>query len=336
MPAETDLPPSLSPLAFRNAVEVDQGRDFHVHVDRLIRGIEFHLGGASSAAPSLEQPRSAIAKPVVSQPRPVSLEGGRANSISMVLVRIEPGSFLMGSTKEQIDQLLRLFPDSKREWFDDEQPQHQVEITRPFMLGAHPVTQGQYQAILGSNPSHFKGSDDLPVESVSWLDAVTYCNRLSERENRGLCYRIEGDEVTVVGGNGYRLPTEAEWEYACRAGNPALFPFGADADHLGEHAWYASNSGSKTHPMGQRSANAWRLYDMIGNVWEWCADWYDGKYYDSAPPSDPPGAAKASYRVVRGGSWDYGARRCRPAYRGRAAPGNRGFSLGFRVAGSQE
>ena len=157
----------------------------------------------------------------------------------MKLVRIEPGSFLMGSTKDQIDQLMRLFPDSQREWFDDEQPQHPVKITRPFFLGIHEVTQGQYQAVMGENPSHFKGSDDLPVENVSWLDAVLFCNKLSEQEKRTPFYRINGTEVTIAGGNGYRLPTEAEWEYACRAGSTTLFPFGDDVSKLGDHAWYA-------------------------------------------------------------------------------------------------
>ena len=156
----------------------------------------------------------------------------------MTLVRIEPGSFQMGTTKEQIDQLLRLFPDSKREWFDDEQPQHPVKITRPFFLGTHPVTQGQYQAIMGSNPSHFKGSDNLPVETVSWLDAVNFCNKMSEKDKRTPFYRINGTDVADVGGNGYRLPSEAEWEYACRAGMAGLFPWGDDIGKQGEHAWF--------------------------------------------------------------------------------------------------
>jgi len=174
----------------------------------------------------------------------------------MTLVRIEPGSFLMGSSKDQIDHLMRAFPDSKREWFDGEQPQHTVKITHSFYLGTHQVTQGQYQAVMGNNPSHFKGSDDLPVESVSWLDAVGFCNKLSGREKRTPFYRIDGSEVTVVGGDGYRLPSEAEWEYACRAKSTTLYPFGDDASKLGEHAWYSSNFESKTHPVGQKLPNA--------------------------------------------------------------------------------
>ncbi len=260
------------------------------------------------------------------------------NSIGMTLVRIEPGSFLMGTTKEQIDQLLRLFPDFQREWFDNEQPQHRVQITRPFFLGTHPVTQGQYQAIMGSNPSHFKGSDDLPVESVSWLDAVSFCNKMSEKDKRTPFYRINGTEVADVGGNGYRLPTEAEWEYACRAGSATLFPFGDDAGKLGEHAWFSDNSDGKTHPVGQKRPNAWGLYDMLGNVWEWCADWYDAKYYASSPSVavDPPGPPKAAIRVFRGGCWYNFPRRCRSAFRDWDAPDYRSNDLGFRLALVQE
>ncbi len=179
------------------------------------------------------------------------------SSIGLKLVRIDPGSFQMGTTKEQIDQLLRLFPDTKREWFDAEQPQHPVQITRPFFLGIYPVTQGQYKAIMGSKPSQFKGSDDLPVENVSWLDAVSFCNKMSKKDKRTPFYRIKGTDVADVGGNGYRLPTEAEWEYACRAGMAGLFPWGDDIGKQGEHVWFSDNSDSRTHPVGQKRPNAW-------------------------------------------------------------------------------
>ncbi len=257
------------------------------------------------------------------------------SSIGLKLVRIEPGSFQMGTTKEQIDQLLRLFPDSKREWFNDEQPQHPVQITRPFFLGTDPVTQGQYKAIMGSNLGRFNGSDGLPVEDVSWLRAVNFCNKMSEKDNRTPFYRINGTDVADAGGNGYRLPTEAEWVYACRAGMTGLFPWGDDIGKLNEHAWSSDNSDNKTHPVGQKRPNAWGLHDFLGNVWEWCADWYDEKYYASSPAADPPGASRASYRVIRGGSWRLNARSCRPAYRGRGRPEYRYDSLGFRVAAVQ-
>jgi formylglycine-generating enzyme required for sulfatase activity len=238
----------------------------------------------------------------------------------MKLVRIEPGSFSMGRAKA---------------WFDDEQPQHEVQITRPFFLGIHLVTQGQYQAIMGSNPSGFKGSDDLPVEYVSWLDAVNFCNKLSEKDKRTPFYRINGTNVAGVGGNGYRLPSEAEWEYTCRAGSATWYSFGEDTEKLGEHAWYSGNSQSKTHQVGQKSPNAWGLYDMEGNVWEWCGDWYDQYYYASSPDADPPGPSKASARVIRGGSWSDSDLYCRPAVRNRSAPEDRYNNLGFRVAAVQ-
>jgi len=173
---------------------------------------------------------------------------------------------------------------------------------------------------------------------VSWLDAVKCCNKLSEREKRTLFYRIDGTEVSLAGGNGYRLPTEAEWEYACRAKSTSLYPFGNffDASKLDDYAWSGGNSERKTHPVGQKLPNAWGLYDMVGNVWEWCADRYDEKYYASSPPADPPGASKVSPRVIRGGSWNYFPRRCRPARRSKSSPAFRDFNVGFRVAAVQE
>jgi len=252
----------------------------------------------------------------------------------MTLARIEPGSFLMGSSQDQVDQLMRMFADSMSmlEWLVIEQPQHTVWITRPFYLGAHPVTQGQYKAVIGNNPSRFKGSDERPVESVSWFDAAAFCGMLSEREKRTPFYRIIGTEVTILGGDGYRLPTEAEWEYVCRAGSTTLYPFGDNASALGDFAWYDKNSENKTHAVGQKSPNAWGLHDILGNVWEWCADCYDASYYSSSPPADPPGASWASHRVFRGGGWNDNARICRSANRFRYAPGERLNNLGFRVA----
>jgi len=310
---------------------VDQGRDFHPHVDRLIRGIEFHF--QKSSATTTAPPRETTIPTAEPKSSPSPPAKKLTNSLGMTLVGIEPGSFLMGSTKDQIDRPMRDFPDSKRrEWFDREQPQHTVNITRPFYLGTHQVTQGRYQAVMGNNPSHFKGSDDLPVESVSWLDAVAFCNNLSEREKRAPFYRINGTKVTVLGGEGCRLPTEAEWEYACRAGSSTLYPFGDNASALGEYAWYTKNSEKKTHPVGQKSSNVWGLHDMLGNVWEWCADCYDEKYYASSPASDPPGPSGASHRVLRGGSWRSDPVSGRSAYRHWGAPGYRGLDFGYRVA----
>jgi formylglycine-generating enzyme required for sulfatase activity len=185
---------------------------------------------------------------------------------------------------------------------------------------------------MGNNPSHFKGWDDLPVECVSWLDAVEFCNRLSEREKRTPFYRINGTEVTVLGGKGYRLPTEAEWEYACRAGSSTLYPFGDNASALGEFAWHTENSERKTHPVGQKSPNAWGLYGMLANVWEWCADSYEAKHHASSPAAEPPGASGASRRVFCGGRWYCDPRLCRSAFRNWYVPEARGYDLGFRLA----
>ena len=200
------------------------------------------------------------------------------------------------------------------------------------ILGIHEVTQGQYRAVMGYNPSRFKGSDDLPVERVSWLDAVGFCNKLSEWEKRTPFYRIGGTYVTLVGGNGYRLPTEAEWEYACRAGSTTECPFGDDTGKQGEHAWYGGNSENETHPVGQKLPNAWGLHDMLGNVSEWCGDWYGESYYASSPGSDPLGPPLASLRVIRWLLLDAEPRTCRSATRHHIAPGNRYNSLGFRLA----
>jgi formylglycine-generating enzyme required for sulfatase activity len=254
------------------------------------------------------------------------------NSIGMRFVRIDPGEFLMGTTKDQADQLTRLFPAASRNGLDTEQPAHSVRLSKAFDLGIHEVTQGQYQAVRKENPSHSTRSENLPVETVSWLDAVKFCNELSESENRTLCYRINGTNVTPVGGNGYRLPTEAEWEYACRADSTTLYPFGNDAGKLGGYAWTDAKAEGTTHPVGQKLPNAWGLYDMLGNVWEWCDDGYGEKYYASSPPADPLGALGALHRVIRGGDFLIRPWYCRPANRDRVERWGRSALIGFRVA----
>jgi formylglycine-generating enzyme required for sulfatase activity len=226
----------------------------------------------------------------------------------MKLVLIPAGEFLMGS------------PDSDEDADDDEKPQHRVRITQPFYLGATPVTQGQYRAVTDANPSHFQGSDDRPVEQISWEEARVFCDKLNT---------LEGPRL---GSERYRLPTEAEWEYACRAGSTARFSFGDDAAGLGDYAWFSGNSGGQTHPVGQKRPNAWGLYDMHGNVWEWCEDWYEANYYANSPGADPPGPSGASDRVIRGVCWSGLPRSARSARRLRVTPGNRSLNLGFRLA----
>ena len=217
---------------------------------------------------------------------------------------------------------------------NDEMPQHRVRITRPFYLGVTEVTQGQYRAVTGQSPSKFKGSDDLPVEQVSWLDAVKFCNAAEPRGGPHALLPGRRSNVSVPDwkGAGYRLPTEAEWEYACRAKNPARYSFGDDPAGLGEYAWFDGNSGNQTHPVGQKRPNAFGLFDMHGNVWEWCWDGFDAKYYAESPVDDPRGPSGASVRVIRGGSWGGNPRDCAVGVPGLVTPGDRRDNLGFRLA----
>ncbi len=217
------------------------------------------------------------------------------NRIGMKLVWIGPGEFMMGSHNGK----------------GNVKPVHQVKITKGFWLGQYEVTQAQYEKVMGTNPSSFKG-DNNPVESVSWEDAMAFCKKLGELE-----------------GKTYTLPTEAQWEYACRAGTKTDYSFGDSVSQLGNYAWYDDNSGGKTHPVGQKQSNGWGLYDMHGNVWEWCLDWYDENYYSKSPASDPIGPTSGARRVLRGGSWNNGEISCRTANRYWIIPVCR--DLGFRV-----
>jgi formylglycine-generating enzyme required for sulfatase activity len=218
-----------------------------------------------------------------------------ADSIGMEFKLIPAGTFTMGEKNKARD----------------------VTLTKPFKMGVHEVTQAQYEQVMKNNPSSFKGAEN-PVEQVSWEDAVEFCRKLSELS------------AEKAAGNVYRLPTEAQWEYACRAGTTTQFSFGDDESDLGDYAWYRENSASKAHPVGGKQPNAWGLYDMHGNVWEWCQDWYDD--YPSGAVTDPTGPASGSYRVYRGGSWRRTAGSCRSASRGRHFPSSRYYDRGFRVS----
>ena len=219
---------------------------------------------------------------------------GRENSIGIQFVPIEPGTFTMGEGETA----------------------HEVTLTQPFAMGQFEVTQSQYERVMGHNPSQFKGAQN-PVELVSWEDAVEFCQRLSDLP------------AERAAGFAYRLPTEAEWEYACRAGTTTTYSFGDDAAELGDYAWYVDNSNKQTHPVGQKKPNPWGLYDMHGNVFEWCSDWYGE--YPSGPITDPGGPSTGSARVDRGGCWHYGLGYCPSANRRRETFGERYFFLGFRV-----
>ena len=224
----------------------------------------------------------------------------RVNSIGMPLVYVPAGEFLMGSSKERLRS-------------SDEGPRHAVTLTRGFWMGQCEVTQKQYQAVMGRNPSHFKG-DTHPVDTVSWEDAQAFCRTLSGMEGRV-----------------YRLPTEAQWEYACRGGSTYRFCFGDEDAELDQYAWYGDDRcGSTTHAVGGKRANAFGLYDMHGNVWEWCADWYK-EFYKDAGSVDPVGPANGAGRVIRGGAWDSLPVVCRSAYRFAIVPDGALNTFGFRV-----
>jgi formylglycine-generating enzyme required for sulfatase activity len=240
------------------------------------------------------------------------------NSLGMKLVLIPEGEFLMGS------------PDSDKDAYTDEKPQHRVRITRPFYLGVYEVTQGQYRAITGENPSYCNGSDDLPVERVSWNAAIAFCNTLSAKE--GLKPYYQPDGRIQPGGEGYRLPTEAEWEYACRAGSTTRYSSGDDQWELGAFAWFRGNTDGTTHPVGQKRPNAWGLYDMHGNVSEWCWDANDVDYYKNSQGEDPVNPSQAAARVFRGGDWWHDQRTSRSACRCGHLRERGDQSIGFRPA----
>ena len=227
-------------------------------------------------------------------------------ALGIPVVPISPGTFLMGSPAEE-------------EGRSADESLHEVTLTKSFFLAVTPCTQRQWETVMGSNPSYFKGAD-LPIENVSWDDAVAFCRKLTEQHRRS---------GALAEGWAWRLPTEAEWEYAARAGTT-----GPRHGDLAAIAWYDGNSGSKTHPVQKKEPNVWGLHDMMGNVWEWCADWY-GEYPRTAA-TDPMGPSSGSNRVCRGGGWHYGAGHCRSANRRGYAPGVRSLDLGFRLALSSE
>jgi formylglycine-generating enzyme required for sulfatase activity len=222
------------------------------------------------------------------------------NNIGMKFVWIPPGSFLMGSPKKEIGR-------------DKGETQHQVTLTKGFYMGVFTVTQGQWEAVMGNNPSFYKGEKHLPVEMVSWEDCQVFLKKMSKKE-----------------GQAYRLPTEAEWEYACRAGTNGAFCFGDDRTLLDQYAWSFETFGDKPHPVGQKKPNEWGLYDMHGNVWQWCQDRYGA--YPQNPATDPLGPESGATRVMRGGSCTNRPSSLRSANRIDIEPTSKAVTIGFRVA----
>ena len=247
----------------------------------------------------------------------IDLPEGQA--INFVL--IEPGRFAMGTSPQQRQELGRQGMWDR--WSDNELPQHEVEVSRPFYLAKTEVTQGQWEAVMGEGPwreSHGVVSDpDYPAVEVSWHDVQELILRLNERDGPGL----------------YRLPTEAEWEYACRAGTTGPWSFTGGAGQLEIHAWYHGNTWARglpvVHRAGEKRPNPWGLYDMHGNVWEWCQDRYERDYYSRSPAVDPPGPSSGTVRVLRGGVFPHVGRWARATVRGRLAPGFRDADIGARL-----
>jgi formylglycine-generating enzyme required for sulfatase activity len=283
--------------------------DEAVAVNLEIKRVEFIVADLESrmpeAGPSPTQSIPPAGKaPLAPKPgQEMSIDLG--NGIKMEFVWIPAGSFQMGS------------PDGETGRKDNEGPAHEVTISSGFWMGKYEVTQEQYGQVTGNNPSQFNG-DDNPVERVTWNDAKAFCKT-----------------VTTKTGETCRLPTEAEWEYACRAGTSTKYCTGDSQGALFRAGWNRGNSEGKAHAVGGKKPNAWGLYDMQGNVWEWCEDWYGANYYGKSPSTDPQGAAAGLRRVTRGGSWCHPTDYFRVAVRSDCPPTRSYDSLGFRACLSQ-
>jgi formylglycine-generating enzyme required for sulfatase activity len=285
-------------------IKLDLGPRLRVHQSR-VASIACRRG---PVAPALAGPEGRDGTDATATPHSTQPPGGRSLP---GLTWIVPGQFAMGSPPEEAGRDL------------DEGPQTKVTITRGFWMGTREVTQEEYRTVQGANPSTFVGDPQRPVERVTWREAMDYCDRLT---------RLQAEAGALPAGYAYRLPTEAEWEYACRAGATSRFSFGDDPDsrRLGDYAWFGDNSESTTHPVGTKQPNPWGLSDMHGNVLEWCLD---------AATSSLPGGSVTDYRapaggslrIARGGSWLYGAKSCRSANRDNYGENSRCIDLGFRV-----
>ncbi len=236
------------------------------------------------------------------QDEPSQVKTFTANGVSFTMMSVEGGTFMMGTTEEQSG------PQS------NENPAHQVTLSN-FYMGETEVTQELWLAVMGTNPSSFTGDLQRPVERVSWNDCQTFITQLN-----------------ALTGQQFRLPTEAEWEFAARGGNQTHgFQYSGNSD-IDMVAWYGGNSGNQTHPVATKQANELGLYDMSGNVWEWCQDWYDADYYSDSPSNNPTGPETSLYRVNRGGCWFISAARCSVTYRGNCSPSNAYYNMGLRLA----
>jgi formylglycine-generating enzyme required for sulfatase activity len=270
--------------------------------------------GATRGSSPEKPKREKSARRKNSSPPPVQGQSYVIPSCGIKLNWTAPGCFLMGSSLNEAGRS------------NDEGPQTKVTISHGFWLGIFAVTQDEWKNIaedvigLNAEPSYFRG-ERLPVEQVSWHDCQNWLQALNE---------IEQEANRLPPGFRYRLPTEAEWEFACRAGTSTAYDFGEAEAALADHAWFSANSASRTHTVGEKKANKWGFHDMHGNVWEWCEDWYGALAGGNI--SDPKGPVRGMNRVFRGGSWGVAASRCRSAYRVWNKPIYRDYTLGFRVA----
>ena len=267
----------------------------------ISEGQTMSISGTLSSTPVSSSNGNTSSSSLVSGGNTISIPVKKGISIEMV--KVEAGTFMMGATSEM---------ENPYSW---EKPVHQVTLPHDYYMGKYEVTQALWQAVMGSNPSYFKG-DDLPVEQVSWGDCQEFISKLNSMTGRK-----------------FRLPTEAEWEYAARGGRKSKGYQYSGSSNISDVAWYDGNSGNKTHPVGTKQANELGIYDMSGNVYEWCQDW-KGSYVNSSQ-TNPTGAVSGSYRVYRGGSWYYDARYCRSSYRNSGAPGCRLNRLGLRLVLSE-
>lgn len=267
------------------------------------RGLRRFLSGLGLIAIVCASPAIVSGGPELAAPAAAARANHLIPDLKLEMIWVQPGKFTMGSSSDETGR-------NKAEG-----PQMRVTLTKGFWLGKTHVTQAQYEAVTGANPSNFKDvGPDAPVERVSWLDAMAFCEQLTERE------RAAG---RLPEGYVYTLPTEAQWEYACRAGTTGTYSGNPEA-----MAWHEGNSGGKTHPVAQKEPNPWGFYDMYGNVLQWCRDWYGD--YPGGAVTDPTGPAHGYFRMARGGSWR--VKIFRSAQRGGGSPGRRDYTLGFRLA----
>lgn len=245
-------------------------------------------------------------------PHRVSESPQTQTCVSAEMVSIPGGQFTMGDKDE---------PDATP---------HEVVVS-PFLMDKCLVTQEQYEKLMGDNPSRWK-SPKNPVEQVRWSDCVKFCNARSQAEGLKPCYNLQTWECDFTA-DGYRLPTEAEWECACRAGTKTAYFFGDNPSQLGDYAWFEKNSGGHPQPVGQKKPNPWGLFDICGNLWQWCNDLYGVEYYAQSPKENPRGPKEGDSRVVRGGAWKFSGDNCRSGYRYNENPGYVDVCFGYDIYG---